>query len=81
MLKTEGKARRMLTHLFVSTALALGFGAAVSAQGPGFALPRQGFEATAQNPADYTPQEAAAVALILRWIETTNNHDTPATWR
>jgi hypothetical protein len=38
-------------------------------------LPRQGFEATAQDPATYTPQEAEAVALVLRWIETTNSHD------
>jgi hypothetical protein len=56
----------------------LAFGAVLSAQGRGFALPQQGFESTAQNPATYTPQEAAAVAVILKWIDTTNSHDTPA---
>jgi ketosteroid isomerase-like protein len=38
-------------------------------------LPRQGFEATGQVPANYTPQEAAAVAVVRKWIETSNNHD------
>jgi len=33
-------------------------------RGPGIQLPRQGFEATGQNPANYTPEEAAAVAVV-----------------
>ena len=41
-------------------------------------MPRQGFEATGQNPANYTPDEAAAVAVVKKWIETTNNHDLAA---
>ena len=44
-------------------------------RGPGIQLPRQGFEATGQNPANYTPDEAAAVIVVKKWIETTNNHD------
>jgi len=47
-------------------------------RGPGIQLPRQGFEATGQNPANYTPDEAAAVAVVKKWVETTNNHDLAA---
>src|SRR4030095_3848588 len=75
MLKTERRVARTLVHLLVAAALALTFGAAVIAQGRGLALPKQGFEATGQNPANYTPQEAAAVAVWRKWIETTANHD------
>jgi len=38
-------------------------------------LPRQGFEATGQTPANYTPDEAAAVAVVKKWVDTTNSHD------
>ena len=47
-------------------------------RGPGIQLPRQGFEATGQNPANYTPEEAAAVAVVKRWVETSTNHDLAA---
>ena len=46
--------------------------------GRGIRLPQQGFEATGQNPANYTPAEAAAVAVVVKWIETTANHDLAA---
>lgn len=70
--------RNTLAYLLAVAVLTPGLAAVASAQGRGFALPRQGFEATAQDPANYTPQEAAAVALVLKWIETTNSHDTPS---
>jgi len=41
-------------------------------------LPRQGFEATGQNPANYTPDEAAAVAVVTKWVETSTRHDLAA---
>ena len=44
-------------------------------RGPGLQLPRQGFEATGQSPANYTPDEAAAVAVVRKWVETSTNHD------
>jgi hypothetical protein len=47
-------------------------------RGPGIQLPRQGFEATGQNPANYTPDEAAAVAVVKKWVETSTNHDLAA---
>ena len=47
-------------------------------RGPGIQLPRQGFETTGQNPATYTPAEAAAVAVVVKWVETTANHDLAA---
>jgi len=47
-------------------------------QGRGIRLPQQGFEATGQNPANYTPAEAAAVAVVVKWIETTASHDLAA---
>jgi hypothetical protein len=47
-------------------------------RGPGIQLPRQGFEATGQNPANYTPEEAAAVAVVTKWVQTTTNHDLAA---
>lgn len=46
--------------------------------GRGIQLPQQGFEATGQNPANYTPTEAAAVAVVVRWVETTASHDLAA---
>ncbi len=39
-------------------------------------LPRQGYENTGQDPANYTPEEKAAVAVVERWIETINARDT-----
>lgn len=47
-------------------------------QGRGIRLPQQGFEATGQNPANYTPAEAAAAAVIVKWIDTTASHDLAA---
>ena len=47
-------------------------------RGPGIQLPRQGFEATGQNPANYTPEEAAAVEVVKKWVETSTNHDLAA---
>jgi hypothetical protein len=46
--------------------------------GRGIRLPQQGFEATGQNPANYTPAEAAAVAVVVKWVETTASHDLAA---
>jgi limonene-1,2-epoxide hydrolase/ketosteroid isomerase-like protein len=40
------------------------------------ALPRQGFENTSQNPADYTPEEKAAAAAVEKWMDTINHNDT-----
>jgi hypothetical protein len=48
------------------------------APGRGLRVPQQGFEATGQTPANYTPAEAAAVAVVVKWIETTANHDLAA---
>jgi hypothetical protein len=94
MFKPERRSPRRVAYLIAGGVLMLIIGTTGSseAQGPapapaqgqppgrgrGIPLPRQGFEATGQNPANYTPQEAAAVALMLKWIETTNSHDTPA---
>ena len=96
MLKTEGRAGRMLAHLVTGGALLLVIGAVGSVpaegqappapaqgqpqgpargRGPGIQLPRQGFEATGQNPANYTPDEAAAVAVVKKWVDTTNSHE------
>ena len=36
---------------------------------------QQGFEATGQLPASYTPEEAAAVVVVKKWIDTTNTKD------
>jgi hypothetical protein len=81
------KIRRTLAHLVAAGALMLAVGSAGSAQapapapgpgrgiGPAARLPRQGFEATGQSAANYTPEEAAAVAVIQKWIDTTNNQD------
>ena len=88
MLRTE-KTAQTLAHLVTGGALMLMVSAAANAQapaqgqpqgpargrGPGIQLPRQGFEATGQNPANYTPDEAAAVAVVKKWVDTTNNHD------
>ena len=102
MSKTEGRAGRMLVHLFAGGALTLVIGAGGTAQtqgqppaqgqpakpgqppapgpgrGRGFVLPQQGFQATGQSPANYTPEEAAAVAVVQKWIETSNKHDLAA---
>jgi len=84
-LRTEGNAVRAVAQLLAGGALILAVASAAIAQGPapapgpapgrGLRLPQQGFEATGQNPANYTPQEAAAVAVVQKWIETTANHD------
>jgi hypothetical protein len=47
-------------------------------RGRGIRLPQQGFESTGQNPANYTPAEAAAVAVVVKWVETTASHDLAA---
>ena len=39
---------------------------------------QQGFEANGQLPANYTPEEAAAVAVVKKWIDTTNTKDLAA---
>jgi hypothetical protein len=46
--------------------------------GRGIRLPQQGFEVTGQSPGSYTPAEAAAVAVVVKWIETTASHDLAA---
>jgi hypothetical protein len=40
--------------------------------------PGYGFETTGQIPSKYTPQEAAAAAVVLKWIDTINAHDLAA---
>ena len=78
MLKTDGKVASTLTRLVAGGALMLVIGAAGISQaqgGRGIRLPQQGFEATGQNPANYTPAEAAAVAVVVKWVETTASHD------
>jgi len=51
----------------------------VVAQGPGRGAapppPTQGFESNTQIPANYTPQEAAAVAVVENWVNRTAAHD------
>ena len=45
---------------------------------PGFGGPppaTQGFESNIQVPANYTPQEAAAAAVVETWVRTTAAHD------
>ena len=84
MVKADRKAGARFAPLVAGGALMLMIGAAGSAQTPapgrgrGFQLPQQGFQATGQNPANYTPDEAAAVAVVQKWIETTNKHDLAA---
>ena len=51
---------------------------AVDSMAQGIRLPSQGFEATGQLPANYTKEEAAAVEVIKKWIETTNSKDLDA---
>ncbi len=79
---------RKLWNLLATGALMLAVNAPGNAQapgraggngrGPGLRLPQQGFEATGQDPTKYTPEEAAAVAVVQKWIETSNNHDVAA---
>jgi hypothetical protein len=45
---------------------------------PGFGAPpppTQGFESNVQIPANYTPQEAAAVAVVEAWVRNTAAHN------
>jgi hypothetical protein len=70
-----------------SLAVVLSFGAIVAlAQGPGPGgapppgfggppPPTQGFESNIQLPANYLPQEAAAVNVVENWVRTTAAHD------
>ena len=54
-------------------------GAPGAPPGGGFqlpSLPRQGFENTGQDPANYTPAERTAVAVVEKLIDTMNHHDT-----
>jgi len=44
-------------------------------QGPGAPPPTQGFESNIQLPANYTPQEAAAVAVVEAWVRNTAAHN------
>ena len=56
----------------------LGTGAPLAQQAPPPAPPnqqQQGFEGTGQLPANYTPEEVAAVAVVKKWIDTTNTKD------
>ena len=70
-----------------SLAVVLSFGAIIAlAQGPGPGgapppgfggppPPTQGFESNIQLPANYLPQEAAAVNVVENWVRTTAAHD------
>jgi hypothetical protein len=87
MWTTAVNALRKPVHLLAAGALMLVIGAAANAQAPAPARgggvnranpPRQGFEPTGQDPANYTPQEAAAIAVAQKWVETSNSHDVPA---
>ena len=66
------KARRKLQYLLVTGALMSAIGATASAQ---LVLPMQGYESTGQVPSKYTPEEAQAVGLVEKWIDTMNKHD------
>ncbi|MDR3475269.1 MAG: hypothetical protein P4M09_26760 [Devosia sp.] len=74
MVMTKRRARA-LGVLLAAGALGVVGGSSWNAAAQGFSLPKQGYEATAQNPADYTPEEKEAVAVVLQWVETTNAHD------
>ena len=75
------------TRFSATLALALALGAiGALAQGPGRAggpppgfggppPPTQGFESNIQVPANYTPQEAAAAAVVETWVRNTAAHD------
>jgi hypothetical protein len=66
--------------LFASgTASVLAQGPAPGAPAGGFRfppLPKQGYENNAQDPARYNAGEKAAAAVVARWIDTINHHDT-----
>ena len=62
----------------LGSALVFGAGAVRAQQAPPAPQQQQGFEATGQFPANYTPEEAAAVAVVKRWIDTTNTKDLAA---
>lgn len=58
-------------------------GAPPQGPGPGFTPPppppTQGFESNVQLPATYTPQEAAAVAVVETWVRNTAAHNLDGT--
>jgi len=72
MSNTGRKAQRKLPYLLITGALMAAIGATASAQ---LVLPKQGYESTGQVPAKYTPEEAQAVGLAEKWIDTMNKHD------
>lgn len=55
-----------------------GSGFAQGLNPPGPPQQQQGFEQTSQVPANYTDQEAEAVEVVKKWIETTNTKDLAA---
>jgi hypothetical protein len=73
--------RKQLLCAALGWAFALGAGGALpqaQAPAPGLPTQQQGFEGTGQNPANYTPEEKAAVEVIIKWIDTTNTKDLSA---
>jgi hypothetical protein len=53
--------------MLATAALTAAVGATSSAQ---LLLPMQGYESTGQVPTKYTPEEAQAVGLVEKWIDT-----------
>lgn len=74
MLNMARRDGRKFAYRLLAASLLLAIGAAGNARAQ-VRVPQQGFEATGQDPAHYTPEEAAAVRVVQKWLETTNNHD------
>ena len=72
--------RRLLSRASLGLALVLGAGStlAQAPRGGGPPQQQQGFEATSQVPANFTPEEKTAVAVITQWIDATNTKDQAA---
>jgi hypothetical protein len=78
MLNERQSRQGRMAHLFADGLLMLTVAAGTALAQGLTPMSKQGFEPTAQNPADYTPEEKQAVAVVLKWIETTDAHDTLA---
>jgi hypothetical protein len=75
----DDQMKRIQLVCCVGLGLALVFGVTGRAQQAPPPTPQeQGFEATGQLPATYTPEEAAAVTVVKKWIDTTNTKDLAA---
>lgn len=77
MLNTK-RAGRKLGYMVGAAALLAAAGAAGNVQAQGFGFPKQGYESTSQNTADYNAQEKEAASIAIQLIETTNSKDQAA---